>query len=120
MNPLARLRQMRKANDLYESLVKGETDLLVEHFPFIQSAFSVILTKTVEVPVEVPVEVRVEVPVEVRVEVPVPVPQKPRKPLPPPKVTQRARSEQDDLRDALDIGFGQLKFEPLENEDSQN
>src|SRR5690242_1501536 len=102
MNPLARLRQMSKAARLYESLVNGETDLLVEHFPFIQSAFSV--TKTVEVPVEVrvevpvevqvevpvPVEVRVEVPVEVIVEVPVPMP---RKPLPAPKITQRARSE---------------------------
>jgi len=101
MNPLARLRQMRKAARLYESLVKGETSLLIEHFPFVEGAFTVIVTKTVEVPVEVFV----------------PVPEKKRLPLPAPKVTYRARSEEDDLRDALDIGFGQLKFEPLENEE---
>ena len=111
MNPLARLRQMHKASQLYESLVKGETALLVEHFPFVQSAFSVTVTRTVEVPVEV----RVEVPVEVIVEVP--VPPKPKKPLPAPKITQRARSEEDDLRDALDIGFNALKFEPIEEEE---
>src|SRR5690349_16605854 len=103
MNPLARLRQMRKASELYESLVKGETDLLIEHFPFVQTSFTVTVTKTVEIPVEVIVEV--------------PAPEKPRKPLPPPKVTQRARSEEDDLRDALDIGFSQLKFEPLEDKE---
>jgi len=101
MNPLARLRQMRKAARLYDSLVKGETGLLIEHFPFVESAFTVTVTKTVEIPVEVLV----------------PVKQKPRKPLPAPKVTYRARSEEDDLRDALDIGFSQLKFEPLENEE---
>jgi hypothetical protein len=97
MNPLARLRQMRKASRLYESLIKGETTLLVEHFPFVEGAFTVI--KTVEVLV------------------PAPVPEKRKLSLPPPKITYRARSEEDDLRDALDIGFGELKFEPLENED---
>ena len=101
MNPLARLRQMQKATQLYESLVKGETALLVEQFPFIEAAFTVTVTKTVEIPVEVFV----------------PAPEKTRKPLAPPKVTYRARSEEDDLRDALDIGFNQLKFEPLENEE---
>ncbi len=95
MNPLARLRQMRKASRLYESLVKGETSLLVDHFPFVELAFTV--TKTVEVPAPPLREVK--------------------KPLPPPKVTYRARSEEDDLRDALDIGFSHLKFEPLEDED---
>ena len=113
MNPLARLRQMRRATELYESLIKGETDLLVEHFPFIQSTFSVTVTKTVEIPVEV----RVEVPVEVIIEVPAPPLREVKKPLPPPKVTYRARSEEDDLRDALDIGFSHLKFDPLENEE---
>lgn len=96
MNPLARLRQMRKAARLYDSLVKGETRLLVEHFPFVEAAFTI--TKTVEVAVPV-------------------APEKKRKLLAAPKVTYRARSEEDDLRDALDIGFSQLKFEPLENED---
>jgi hypothetical protein len=94
MNPLARLRQMRKAARLYDSLVKGETSLLIEHFPFIEGAFS----KTIEISAPV-------------------VPEKKRKVLPPPKVSYRARSEEDDLRDALDIGFSQLKFEPLENEE---
>ena len=113
MNPLARLRQMSKAARLYDSLIKGETDLLIEHFPFIQSAFSVIVTKTVEIPVEV----RIEVPVEVIIEVPAPPLREVKKPLPPPKVTYRAHSEEEDLRDALDIGFSHLTFEPLENED---
>ena len=90
MNPLARLRQMRKAARLYDSLVKGETALLVEHFPFVEGAF----TPKPAVPLR-----------------------EPKKPLPPPKVTYRSHSEEDDLRDALDIGFNQLKFEPLENEE---
>jgi hypothetical protein len=91
MNPLARLRQMHKATRLYDSLVKGETALLVEHFPFVEGAFT---------PKPAPPPLR-----------------EAKKPLPPPKVTYRAHSEEDDLRDALDIGFNQLKFEPLENED---
>ncbi|MEO8395894.1 MAG: hypothetical protein ABI700_23060 [Chloroflexota bacterium] len=88
---------MRKASRLYDSLVKGETGLLVEHFPFIEGVFTV--TRTIEV------------------RVPAPVPEKRKLSLPPPKVTYRARSEEDDLRDALDIGFSQLTFEPLEDED---
>ena len=34
-----------------------------------------------------------------------------------PKITYRERSDEDDLRDALDIGFGQFKFDPLEEDE---
>jgi hypothetical protein len=94
MNPLARLRQMRKAAQLYDSLMKGETAFLIEHFPFIEAAF----TPKPAAP-------------------PPPSPVKKRKLTSTPKVTFRASSEEDDLRDALDIGFNQLNFDPLENED---
>ena len=86
---------MHKAEQLYESLVKGETTLLVEHFPFIETAF----TRMIEVPV------------------PAAMPEKKRKLLQPPKVTHRASSDEDDLRDALDIGFSHLRFGSLEHEE---
>jgi hypothetical protein len=95
MNPLARLKQIRKAIRLYDALVQGDTTLLTEDFPFVKTAFTPII-----------------------VEPPPPPPTLPRKPLPPPKVTYQARSEEDELRDALDIGFDQLKFDPEEDEDS--
>ena len=93
MNPLERLRRLRKAQKLYNQLVKGETTLLVEFFPFVKMAFTI---KVVELPLLPPEP---------------PPPQPLRKPLPKPQVTHRARSEEDDLRDALDIGFGALKFD---------
>jgi hypothetical protein len=43
-------------------------------------------------------------------------PPSPKKPIPP-KISYRARSEEDDLRDALDIGFGTLKFDAVEDEE---
>ncbi len=88
MNPLARLRRFRKAMRLYDALAKGDTALLVETFPFVKLAFT-----------------------------PKVAPAPPRVPLAPPKISYRARSEEDDLRDALDIGFGDLKFD-AENEES--
>lgn len=84
MNPLARFKQLRTALRLYDSLTRGETKLLAEYFPFVKVAF---LPK-----VAPPI----------------------RKPLEPPKITYQARSEEDDLRDALDIGFGRLKFDTVE------
>ncbi len=85
MKPLARWSQIRKAIRLYDSLARGETHLLVEYFPFVKAAF----TPRVITP-----------------------PPEPRKPLPPPRITLQTRSEEDELRDALDIGFDQLKFTP--------
>jgi hypothetical protein len=82
----ARLRTIGKALRLYEALSKGDTALLVELFPFVKTAFTPRVTPVAPVP----------------------------KPLAPPKVTLRARSEEDDLRDALDIGFGAMKFEKPE------
>lgn len=84
MNPIARFKQLRKALRLYDSLTRGESKLLAEYFPFVKVAF---------LPKAAP-----------------PI----RKPLEPPKITYQARSEEDDLRDALDIGFGRLKFDPVE------
>ncbi len=88
----AKLRNFRKALDLYEALTKGDTTLLIELFPFVRTTFTPKLTPIAPV---------------------VPL----RKPLEPPKITYRARSEEDDLRDALDIGFSSLKFDPLEKEE---
>lgn len=82
----ARLRYLGKALRLYEALTKGDTALLVELFPFVKTAFAPKIAPVAPV----------------------------RKPLAPPKITPRARSEEDDLRDALDIGFGALKFEKKE------
>ncbi len=96
MNLLARLRQMRQAARLYESLVNGETTLLVEHFPFVEEAFTT--TKTIEVVVHTS------------------MPEKRKLSLQRPKVTYQAHSDEEDLRDALDIGFDHLTFEPIENE----
>ncbi len=93
MNPLARLKQMRKAHRLYNSLVQGDTRLLVELFPFVKLAFT---PKVIELPLR-----------------------EPKKPLPPPKVSYSARSEEDDLRDALDIGFGDLKFDSNERRERE-
>ena len=87
----ARLRTFRKALRLYEALMKGDTALLVEYFPFVRNALA---------PKIVPVVAR--------------------KPLAPPKVTLRARSEEEELRDALDIGFSSLKFEPLEKDERRS
>lgn len=88
MNPLARLKQLRRALRLYDALARGDTALLLNYFPFVKAVF----TPKVAPPL--------------------------RKPLEPPKITYRARSDEEDLRDALDIGFGELKFDPLEKEDS--
>lgn len=88
----AKLRNFRKALDLYEALSRGETALLVELFPFVKTSFTPKITPAA--PIIAP----------------------PRKPLAPPKITYRARSEADDLRDALDIGFNNLKFDPIEKE----
>ena len=96
MNPLAALKQIRKAMRLYDALVQGDTTLLVEYFPFVQTVF---MPKIVDPPLPAP-------------------PTLPKKPLPPPKITYQAVSEEDELRDALDIGFDQLKFDPLEDEES--
>ena len=92
MNPLASLRRIRLALRLYDQLARGETDLLVEQFPFVKSAFTV--------------------------RVVIPAPPEPKKPLPPPQVTYTAHTEDDELRDALDIGFSQLKFDPLDNNEA--
>lgn len=102
MNPLSRLKQMRKAHRLYDELVRGETTLLVESFPFVREAF----TQTVIV-------------TELAPPAPEPPPPPPKKPPAPPKISYHARSEEDDLRDALDIGFGELKFDGVEKEDKQ-
>ncbi len=87
MNPLARLKQLRAALRLYDALTQGDTRLLLEYFPFVKAALT-----------------------------PKPPPL-PRKPPELPKITYRERSDENDLRDALDIGFGSLKFDPLEKED---
>ena len=90
MNLLARLKRIRQATRLYDALSRGDTTLLVELFPFVKKAFT---------PKIIP-------------------PREPKKPLPPPKVVQREASEEEDLRDALDIGFSRLKFDPMEGEDA--
>jgi hypothetical protein len=93
MKPLERLRRLRKAQRLYNQLATGETALLDELFPFVRLAFT---PKVVELPQ------------------PQPQPsQTPPQPLrkPPPKVSYRSRSEEDDLRDALSIGFSALTFD---------
>ncbi len=89
MNPLSRLKQIRKALRLYDALARGDTTVLQEYFPFVKAAFT---------PKVAPVM---------------------RKPLEAPRITFRTRSDEDDLRDALDIGFGELKFDPLETEDTE-
>lgn len=86
MNPLARLQHIRKAVRLYDALLHGDTKLLNDYFPFVKAAFTP--------------------------KVPPPL----RKPLEPPKITYQARTAQEDLHDALDIGFADLKFDQL-NED---
>ncbi|MEP7291004.1 MAG: hypothetical protein ABI835_04435 [Chloroflexota bacterium] len=93
MNPLARLKQLRKALRLYDALARGDTALLLDYFPFVKAVFTPKI-------------------------LPPKIPQPLRKPLEPPKITYRARSDEEDLRDALDIGFGELKFDPLEKDDS--
>ena len=102
MNPLSRLKQMRKAHRLYDELIRGETTLLVESFPFVREAF----TQTVIVTEPAP-------------PVPEPPPPPPKKPPAPPKIRYHARSEEDDLRDALDIGFGELKFDGEKTKDAR-
>lgn len=84
MKLLERFKQLRKALRLYDSLTRGETKLLAEYFPFVKVAFLPKVTPPI------------------------------RKPLEPPKITYQARSEEDDLRDALDIGFGRLQFDAME------
>lgn len=86
MNPFARLTQIRKAMRLYDALLRGDTALLNEYFPFVKAVF----TPKVSPPL--------------------------RKPLEPPKITYRARSDEEDLHDALDIGFGELKFDQLDED----
>ena len=93
MNPLAQLRRIQAALRLYDALAQGDTKLLLEEFPFVKAKL------TPPAPKVVP-------------------PREPKKPLPPPQITYVERSETDDLRDALDIGFGQLKFDP--EQDSEN
>lgn len=92
MNPLESLKRLRKARRLYNQLVRGETTLLDEYFPFVKLAFT---PKVIEAPQ------------------PPPAPSPPQVPPPKakPKVSYRSRSEEDDLRDALDIGFSKLTFE---------
>lgn len=90
MNPLARIKRFRQAIRLYDALSRGDTTLLVEQFPFVKKAFT---------PKIIP-------------------PREPKKPLPPPKIIQQAGSDEEDLRDALDIGFSRLKFDPTEKEDA--
>ncbi len=84
MNPLAQLRRLQAALRLYDALSRGDTKLLIEQFPFVKVKLA---------PKIVP-------------------PREPKKPLPPPQITYAEHSDADDLRDALDIGFGQLKFDP--------
>lgn len=103
MNPLSRLKQMRKAHRLYDELIRGETTLLVESFPFVREAF----TQTVIV-------------TEPALPAPEPPPPPPKKPPAPPKISYHARSEEDDLRDALDIGFGELRFDPVADTEKQS
>lgn len=86
MNPFARLTQIRKALRLYDALVRGDTVLLNEYFPFVKAVF----TPKVAPPL--------------------------RKPLEPPKITYRTRSNEEDLHDALDIGFAELKFDQLDED----
>ncbi len=85
---LAKLRYFRKALRLYEALLKGDTALLIEYFPFVKAALA---------PPVAPL----------------------RKVAAPPKITHRARTEEEELREALDIGFNALKFEPLERDDAR-
>jgi hypothetical protein len=93
MNPLESLKRLRKAQRLYNQLVRGETTLLDEYFPFVKLAF---IPKVIEAPPQPP-------PAH-------PPPQAP-PPKAKPKVSYRSRSEEDDLRDALDIGFSSLTFD---------
>ena len=88
MNPLATLKRLRKALRLYNDLLRGETTLLVEYFPFVKAAFTP------------------------KIVAPPPVT---RKPLPPPKISYEPRSEEEELRDALDVGFDTLKFDSVED-----
>ncbi len=101
------LRRLRTAWRLYTALEAGDTDLLVRLFPFVKTAFTVTVTREVEVRVEVPVEVEVivEVPVEVEAT-------NIRKPASKPKLRLKPRNDEDDLRDALSVGFDRLSFTP--------
>jgi hypothetical protein len=90
MNPFARLTHIRKAVRLYDALLHGDTALLNEYFPFVKVAFTPKIVPHVAPPL--------------------------RKPLEPPKITYRTRSDEEDLHDALDIGFGELKFDQLDED----
>jgi hypothetical protein len=92
MNPLESLKRLRKARRLYNQLVRGETALLDEYFPFVKLAFT---PKVIEAPQPPPAP---------------PTPQA-QPPKAKPRVSYRSRSEEDDLRDALDVGFSKLTFE---------
>ncbi len=90
MNPFARLKQIRKALRLYDALVRGDTAVLDEYFPFVKVVFTPKVVPHVAPPL--------------------------RKPLQPPKITYRMRSDEQDLQDALDIGFAELKFDQLDED----
>ncbi len=94
MNPLAQLRRLQAALRLYDALAQGDTKLLIEEFPFVKAKLA-----PKPAPQIIP-------------------PREPKKPLPPPQISFTAHSEADDLRDALDIGFGQLKFDPESDPES--
>lgn len=106
MNPLARLRKLRQAQRLYNQLVQGETTLLVEYFPFVEMVFTPKIVAPAPQPPPEP-------------EMPPALPESPatKKPVSPPRISFRSRSEEDDLRDALDIGFGTLKFDAVKDEE---
>ena len=107
MNPLERLKRVRKAHRLYDALVEGDTSVLDELFPFVKLALTPEPIPPPHPPPESPPP---------RAPEPLPLRQ-PKQPLPPPRITYRVRSEEDDLRDALDIGFSQLKFDGLEDQE---
>ncbi len=90
MNPLAQLQRIRAALRLYNALAQGDTTLLIEEFPLVKAKLAPKLI----------------------------VPRERRQPLPPPQISYRAPSDAEDLRDALDIGFGQLKFDAEEHENA--
>jgi hypothetical protein len=102
MNPLESLKRLRKAQRLYNQLVRGETTLLDEYFPFVKLAFT---PKVIESPLQPPPQLLAQ---------PAASPAQ-AQPKPKPIVSYRSRSEDDDLRDALDIGFSKLTFETPAN-----
>jgi hypothetical protein len=115
MKPLSSLKKLRKAQRLYNELIRGEIALLVVDFPFVKLAFTPQIAEPTKPP-EIPQEAPLQAP---PVALPAPEPP-PKKPIPPPKISFRARSEEDDLRDALDIGFGTLTFDAIEDREKQS